>query len=365
MQPRPRSGGSRGLVRENIECVPELTATDVDEIRRYLTTARTNVLEWLPDLEWSAAWKSEAADELANAEIRRDGSRWGEQPLLWSYASAWLFISAAVDCIDAICLCVTMDTPALVPSALSRVALEAGGQASWLLQPGLGARRRVARRILIHHASARQLTCEGQSLPSATRLASDFAAKIRTPGAYAIWSNAVHAGWSAITADWDPGTLNRTTDRESIWAVAINAAACAMDPCRDALLLLGLNARLAQWSRSHIRGPRPPPRPQPSPAPAHQQPGRQPGLDRFLRTSYRDHRGATSGTRIRRPSRSIRSRSGRAVSLHRQGHSVAVHHHPPGTQHNSTHDDTVSDEKPPLQGHAQRRCMPCRLRSVS
>lgn len=290
-------------------CVAELTAADVDQIRQYLATAREDVLEWLPGLEWSPAWKSEAAGELANTKIRRDGSRWSEQPLRWTYATAWLFISAVVDCIDAMCLCVTMDTPALVLNALSRVALEAGGQASWLLQSGLGPRRRVARRVLLHHASARQvrktvqavnsqrrpwprwstaqypptiqavlkeandlglcwqyeqeltsrgtartrLACEGQALPGATRLASDFAAKIRTPGAYAIWSNAVHAGWSAITADWEPDTLERTTDRESIWAVAINAVACAMDPCRDALLLLGLNARLAQWNRSYIR----------------------------------------------------------------------------------------------------------------
>ena len=222
------------------------------------------------------------------------------------------YISAAVDCIDAIYLCITTDTPTLVPNALTRVALEAGATASWLLQPGIGARSRVARRILIHHASARQIrhtvnavnsqrrpsprwrtaeypptiqtvlreaddlglrcqfeeqrtdqgrtrkqfTCEGQTLPATTRLASDFAAKIRTPGAYAIWSNAVHAGWSAVTADWNPATLTRTTDRESIWAAAINAAACAMDPCRDALVHLGLNARLAQWKRSHIRNRR-------------------------------------------------------------------------------------------------------------
>jgi hypothetical protein len=104
--------------------------------------------------------------------------------------------------------------------------------------------------------TTRQFTCEGESLPGATRLASDFSAKIRTPGAYAIWSNAVHAGWSAITADWDPVTMVRATHRESLWAAAINATACAMDPCHDALVHLGLNARLAQWNRGHIRNRR-------------------------------------------------------------------------------------------------------------
>jgi hypothetical protein len=289
-----------------------LSPGDVDQIRNYLTAVRTDVLHWLPDLEWNPAWKSEAAAERANREIGHDGNPWGQQPLIWTDATAWLFISAAVDCIDAICLCITTDTPTLVPNALTRVALEAGAKASWLLQPGIGPRSRVARRILIHRASARQVrdtvsavnrqrspdprwrtadfpptiqavlreahelglrcqyeerstdhgeiqrwfTCEGQSLPTTTRLASDFAAKIRTPGAYAIWSNAVHAGWSAITADWNPATLTRTTDRESIWAAAVNAAACALDPCRDALIHLGSHARLAQWNRSHVRNRR-------------------------------------------------------------------------------------------------------------
>ncbi|MGB6455883.1 MAG: hypothetical protein WBH47_15520 [Streptosporangiaceae bacterium] len=286
-----------------------LAATDVDEIRTYLTAARADVLQWLPDFEWTAAWKSEAATERANMERRLDGSPWGAQPLIWTDATAWFFISAVVDCIDAICLCITIDTPTLVPNALTRVALEAGAKASWLLQPGVGARSRVARRILIHHASARQIrstvsavnsqrrpsprwraaeypptnaavlreahdldlccryeeqradhgetrrlfTCDGQALPTTTRLASDFAAKIQTPGAYAIWSNAVHAGWSAITADWSPATMTRTTHRESLWAAAINAAACAMDPCLDALVHLGSGARLAQWNQSHTR----------------------------------------------------------------------------------------------------------------
>lgn len=285
-----------------------LTATDVDEIRTFLTAVRTDVLQWLPGSEWTAAWKSEAGTERANMERRRDGSPWGAQPLIWTDATAWLFISAVVDCIDAICLCITPDTPTLVPNALTRVALEAVAKASWLLQPGIGARSRVARRILIHHASARQIrstvsavnsqrqpsprwrtaeypptigavlreaqdldlrcreeqradngenrrlfTCDRQALPATTRLASDFAAKIQTPGAYAIWSNAVHAGWSAITADWSPATMTRTTHRESLWAAAINAAACAMDPCRDALVHLGSGARLAQWNRSHAR----------------------------------------------------------------------------------------------------------------
>jgi hypothetical protein len=292
--------------------VAQLAATDVQEIKTYLTATRTDVLQWLPGLEWSPAWKSEAADELRCTDTRRDGSPWGEQPLLWTYATAWLFISAAIDCIDAICLCVTTDTPTFVPNALTRVAVEAGAKASWLLQPHIGARSRVARRILIHQDSASQIrrtvkavnsqrkldpkwraaeypptihtilreaddlglccqyekqracqgktgkrfTCDKQTLPSTNWLASDFAAKIRTPGAYAIWSNAVHAGWNAITADWNPATLTRTTDRESIWAAAINAAACAMDPCHDALVHLGLNARLAQWNQSHIRNRR-------------------------------------------------------------------------------------------------------------
>ena len=231
----------RRYSREHRHVTP-LAPAEVDQIREYLTTTRTDVLQWLPDFEWSMAWKSEAAAERANTETRPDGIPWGGQPLIWTDATAWFFISAVVDCIDAMCLCITPDTPTLVPNALTRVALEAGAKASWLLQPGLGARSRVARRILIHHASARQIrdtvkavnsqrrptprwrtaeypptiqavlheahalglrcqyeehhtdhgetrklfACDGQALPTSTRLASDFAAKIRTPGAYAI-----------------------------------------------------------------------------------------------------------------------------------------------------------------------------------
>lgn len=60
-----------------------LAPADVDRIRNYLTGARTDVLHRLPDFEWSPAWKSEAAAERANTETRRDGSLWGEQPLIW------------------------------------------------------------------------------------------------------------------------------------------------------------------------------------------------------------------------------------------------------------------------------------------
>lgn len=292
-----------------------LTTTDAREIRNYLTSARVDILQWLPGPEWNPAWKSEAASELGNSEMRRDGSPWGELPVLWTYATAWLFISAGIDCLDAMCVCITTDTPAFVPNALTRIALEAGAKASWLLHPGIGARRRVARRTLIHDASARQIrsivdnvnrqskphpkwrvadypptirtvadhaadlllccedeelptcdgkakkqfTCEGESLPTTTRLASTFAAKIHAPDGYTIWSNAVHAGWHAITSDWyphDPFTHPRATHRESIWAAAINARACVMDPCHDALTLLGHNARLAQWRHSHIQSRR-------------------------------------------------------------------------------------------------------------
>jgi hypothetical protein len=288
-----------------------LTPTDPREIKNYLTSARTDILRWLPDPAWSPAWKSTAAEELANAEKRRDGSPWGEQPIRMSYATAWFFISAAVDCIDAISQCITPDTPAFIPNALTRTALEAGAQASWLLQHDIGPRRRVARRVLIHDASAHrirdtvdtvntqrkpdpkwrtahypptirtvrdeaadlrlrhedktQVTCEGKTRktfaceeethPNYTKLASDFAAKIRAPDGYPIWSRAAHAAWDAITADWpgDPFTHPRSTDRESIWAAAVNVTACAMEPCRDALTLLGHNARLAEWNRSYIR----------------------------------------------------------------------------------------------------------------
>jgi hypothetical protein len=75
----------------------------------------------------------------------------------------------------------------------------------------------------------KRFTCGGETLPTATRLASDFAAKIQT---------------------------GRTTDRESIWATAINATACAMDPGHDALLHPRLKVRLAQRNQSHVRNRR-------------------------------------------------------------------------------------------------------------
>jgi predicted RNA-binding Zn-ribbon protein involved in translation (DUF1610 family) len=151
----------------------DLTATDVDANRQYLGVVRDDVLNWLPTT-WVPGWQSEAAMELANREVRSDRTQWGEQPVRTAYAAAQVLIYAAADCLEALADSTNTRTTVYVPNVLARAAMEAGSQAWWLLEPGIGPRRRVVRAVLIRHSSALNLNDAARKLDPVSGAASTY-----------------------------------------------------------------------------------------------------------------------------------------------------------------------------------------------
>ncbi len=109
---------------------------------------------WHP---WEPGWQSEAYCEVRNGERRPAGGAWGEAPVRTAYAAAAVFLFAALDCLSPMAHSVTLLTTAYVPNVQGRAAMEAGSQAWWPLETGIGARRRVIRSVLIRAQSARFL----------------------------------------------------------------------------------------------------------------------------------------------------------------------------------------------------------------
>lgn len=273
----------------------DLTLADVDDVKNYLLTTREDLLTWLPN-PWQPAWRSEAADELRNAEAGPGGA-WGENPVRTAYAAASTFVFAAVDCLDAMADSANLLTTLFVPHVLARAAMEAGAQAWWLLEPKIGARNRVIRSILIRASSARYLgeaarkldpvpgsaanfgedqnmvrtyaaslglsyicnddrvECEGEKLPSYNARANEFEKALFMTGAYKIYSGAAHAELYAVTQSWRPSTIaaplwEKNPDRIAVWAAVLAGAGCATVPAFRAITLLGKNARMVDLAYS-------------------------------------------------------------------------------------------------------------------
>lgn len=134
----------------------DLSQADVDEIRAFLTRTCENAGRSLPGTGWHPAWQSEAAGEVGNAEVRADGAPWGEAPVRTAYAASTAFLFAGLDALAALRDSVNVSSTNYVPGVLSRAAMEAGSQAFWLLEPGIGARRRVIRSVLAQPRSVAQ-----------------------------------------------------------------------------------------------------------------------------------------------------------------------------------------------------------------
>jgi hypothetical protein len=221
----------------------DLTIGDVDEIREFLVGTCEELTTWLPGTGWEPGWKSEAAAELANAEQRQDGSAWGDAPVRTAYAAAAVYMFSIQDCLRAIASSVNLLTTMYVPSVLARAAMEAGAQAWWLLEPGIGPRRRVIRTLLVRASGARNLgeavrkadpggtvseygedqdalrayahslglayicnddrtECETEVLPGYNSRARDLEAAMQMIAAYKIYSGAAHAEWHSVVQGW-------------------------------------------------------------------------------------------------------------------------------------------------------------------
>jgi len=214
--------------------MPDLTIGDVAEIKSFLFRTCDDVLSWLPGTGWQPAWQSDAARELSNSEVRADGSPWGDEPVRTAYAAAAVFLLTATDSLRALADSANVLTTTYTSGVLARAVMEAGAQAWWLLEGGIGARRRVIRSVLIRASSARWLgkavkiadpagtasaygedqarvqacatalglsyvcnskkaECETELLPGYTDRATDFEKAVGVGASYSIYSGAAHA----------------------------------------------------------------------------------------------------------------------------------------------------------------------------
>lgn len=198
----------------------------------------------------------------------------------------------------------TIDTTRYVPYCLARAAMEAGSQAHWLLEPGIGPHRRVIRFMLLRASGARHYAdearktgsagpygetpeqaaelaaslglecryrprgpdrgwwCEGDKLPGYGERNRALENAMLSPGAYSIYSAALHAEWHAVTGSWEEITLAEGTqafvirpDRVAVWSAVLISAAPAAMPAARALQLLDHRARsreLGDWVGSTL-----------------------------------------------------------------------------------------------------------------
>jgi hypothetical protein len=271
--------------------VPDL-CDDVAEMTRYLTEASDAISSWFPDVEWVPAWQSEAARELTET-VRGAGGPWGDMPVRTAYAAAAFLLEAVLQCVRALSGALTAEATPYVANCLARSALEAGSRAWWLLEPDIGAQRRVARFLLIRARSARAVhdtaktlgaepgdygetvatvfqhaaalgfelvstdqgrrwSCGVDKLPSCTARARAFEQALRAGGSYAIYSGSAHAAWHAIISGWQlpqiPGDVQsllvNAPDRVAMWSAVFNTVSAGLEVSRRALDLLGHRARL-------------------------------------------------------------------------------------------------------------------------
>jgi hypothetical protein len=105
---------------------------------------------------WQAAPGSEASAELADMQVQRDGQPWSDDVLRTPYAAASLLMTGVMDNLGSIRQLMGEPMPAIGPTVIARSTMEIGAAAWWLMEPGIGPRRRTCRQLLLSLISARR-----------------------------------------------------------------------------------------------------------------------------------------------------------------------------------------------------------------
>ena len=138
----------------------ETSAAEQQQLRAALDAALVTTIVFgirkLQDPRWQPAPCSEACAELASEQIRQDGQPWGETVLRTPYALASLLMTGVLDNLGSIRQLIGDPMPAIGPTVIARSAMEIGAAAWWLMEPGIGARRRTCRQLVLSLISARR-----------------------------------------------------------------------------------------------------------------------------------------------------------------------------------------------------------------
>ena len=127
-----------------------------DELKTLVDDVANRVDRWTAQSAWTCEPGSPASAEIANTEVRQDGTPWRDRPVRTAYAYAQMATKLAAEFSRCAALVIGAGRPAPGIETETRSALEAGSVAWWLLEPGLTARQRVCRMQLLRRNSARE-----------------------------------------------------------------------------------------------------------------------------------------------------------------------------------------------------------------
>jgi hypothetical protein len=106
--------------------------------------------------KWEPEAGSEAAAEVSNTETRQGGDPWGEDPPRTAYAAANLMMTGVLDDLAGLRQLLDDKMSVIAPTVVGRSAIEIASGVWWLMEPGIGARRRVCREFVLSLTSARR-----------------------------------------------------------------------------------------------------------------------------------------------------------------------------------------------------------------
>lgn len=146
----------------------ETSAAEQRQLRAALDAALAATFDFgirkLKAPRWQPARDSGASAELASMQVRQDGQPWGDDVLRTPYAAASLLMTGVLDNLGSIRQLIDDPMPAIGPAVIARSAMEIGATAWWLMEPGIGARRRACRQLVLSLISARRAAQVAQEL---------------------------------------------------------------------------------------------------------------------------------------------------------------------------------------------------------
>lgn len=127
----------------------------IRELRSVLLEAAQTAARYLDAPKWEPSSGSEGAAEVANEETGSAG-RWGESPVRTAHALTHALMDTVLTHVRALALLYVEIPPAMATATVARSIMEAGATAWWIMESGIGPRRRVARVTSERLRSARE-----------------------------------------------------------------------------------------------------------------------------------------------------------------------------------------------------------------
>lgn len=116
----------------------------IRELRSVLIEAANAAAPYLNSPSWEPAAGSEGAAEITTTETGPAGP-WGENPVRTTHALTHALMDTVLTHVRGLALLYVGEPPAMSTVTVARSAMESASTAWWIMEPGIGARYRVAR----------------------------------------------------------------------------------------------------------------------------------------------------------------------------------------------------------------------------